>query len=183
MVQPRVGFAYMLDDKTIMRGGYGIYYLNVVGISSSDGFPVQTPAVTIARRRSQPDLRAGQPVPERHAGRAGLVARSRDEPRAHAQLLEHRTSSITPVHQFSMRLPAHAAVAHDVRSLLRRLAHRQLQNRWGGINEPSLALRDSCDPSKGGNPAICNELLPNPFFQVPGFGGTARFTQPDAVAL
>ena len=29
-----------------MRGGYGIYYLNVVGISASDGFGVQTPPVT-----------------------------------------------------------------------------------------------------------------------------------------
>ena len=55
---------------------------------------------------------------------------------------------------------------------------RALQNRWAGFNEPSLALRDRCDPSKGGNPGICNELLPNPFFQVPGFEGTARFTSP-----
>ena len=26
--------------------------------------------------------------------------------------------------------------------------------------------------------AFCNELLPNPFYQVPGFEGTTRFTSP-----
>ena len=122
MIQPRVGFAYMLDDKTIMRGGYGIYYLNVVGISSSDGFGVQTPPVTSLDGDRNADLRAGQSVPERRAGGAGLVARPGDEPRTHARLLEPglRESVRAPV---LVRLPAHAAVAHDVRSLLRRLAH------------------------------------------------------------
>src|SRR5437867_247651 len=52
------------------------------------------------------------------------------------------------------------------------------QNRWGGFNEPPVSLRDRCDPTKGGSVAFCNELLPNPFFQVPGFEGTSRFTSP-----
>ena len=26
LVQPRVGFAYSLDDRTVVRGGYGVYY-------------------------------------------------------------------------------------------------------------------------------------------------------------
>ena len=45
-IQPRVGFAYLLSDKTVLRGGYGLYYLNVVGISASNGFGIQTPLVT-----------------------------------------------------------------------------------------------------------------------------------------
>ncbi len=54
-----------------------------------------------------------------------------------------------------------------------------MQNRWGGFNEPSARrCAISCDPTKGGSPAFCNELLPNPFFGVPGFEGTTRFTSP-----
>ncbi len=45
-IQPRVGFAYLLGDKTVVRGGYGLYYVNVVGISASNGFGIQTPLIT-----------------------------------------------------------------------------------------------------------------------------------------
>ena len=31
-IQPRVGFAYQVNDKTVVRGGYGLYYINVVDI-------------------------------------------------------------------------------------------------------------------------------------------------------
>jgi hypothetical protein len=55
---------------------------------------------------------------------------------------------------------------------------RQQQNRWGGFNEPPLSLRDRCDITKGGIAAICDELLPNPFYGVSGFEGSARFTNP-----
>jgi hypothetical protein len=50
------------------------------------------------------------------------------------------------------------------------------QSSWGGFNEPPVSLRNQCDPTKGGSPAFCNALLPNPFYQVPGFEGTTRFT-------
>jgi hypothetical protein len=55
---------------------------------------------------------------------------------------------------------------------------RHLQNRWGGFNEPPAALRDECDESKGGRSEICDELLQNPFYQVAGFEGTARYSNP-----
>src|SRR5262249_41375728 len=62
---------------------------------------------------------------------------------------------------------------------------RQAQDQWGGFNEPPVSLRDSCDVTKSSArpgyatpAAYCDELVPNPFFQVPGFEGTSRFTNP-----
>ncbi|PYQ19314.1 MAG: hypothetical protein DMF79_12845 [Acidobacteria bacterium] len=55
---------------------------------------------------------------------------------------------------------------------------RKLQTRIGGINEPALSFRERCDVTRGGSRAFCDERLPNPFFGVPGFEGTARFTSP-----
>src|SRR5262249_1900180 len=52
--QPRVGFAYSIDDKTVLRGGYGRYYVNPVGAAGgapgypANGFSVQTPLVASA---------------------------------------------------------------------------------------------------------------------------------------
>ena len=34
------------SEKTVLRGGYGLYFVNVVGISASNGFGVQTPLIT-----------------------------------------------------------------------------------------------------------------------------------------
>src|SRR4029077_16108524 len=38
--------AYLLGEKTVVRGGYGLYYVNVVGFSASNGFAIQTPLIT-----------------------------------------------------------------------------------------------------------------------------------------
>ena len=51
-----------------------------------------------------------------------------------------------------------------------------VQNNWGGTNEPSAAFQRQCDVTLGGSRSFCDELLPNPFFGVAGFEGTARFT-------
>ena len=41
---PRIGFAYKLTDKMVMRGGYGISYMRSMGgVSGTDGFSTDTP--------------------------------------------------------------------------------------------------------------------------------------------
>jgi len=43
-------------------------------------------------------------------------------------------------------------------------------------NEPDLSFRKQCNPLEGGNPAYCDQLLPNPFYNLPEFAGTSRGT-------
>jgi len=43
--QPRLGLAYQVRDKWVLRGGYGLYYLGEDAIGSSNGFSRQTDAV------------------------------------------------------------------------------------------------------------------------------------------
>src|SRR5262249_9872178 len=46
-VQPRVGLAYQISDKVVMRGGWGRYYLNPSNnYIQSVGFSTTTPLVT-----------------------------------------------------------------------------------------------------------------------------------------
>ena len=178
MIQPRFGFAYMLDDKTIMRGGYGIYYLNVVGISASDGFSVQTPPVTSLDGDRTSTNALTNPFPSGILNAPGSSNGPVDEPRTESGLLEQRvreslrapvlgTASSACSPGASRSKPPTSARA---RRSCRTAGRASTSRRW------SCAIR--CDPSKGGNPGICNELLPNPFFQIPGFEGTSRFTSP-----
>jgi hypothetical protein len=40
---PRISFAYKLTDKLVARGGYGMFYLPLLGIGTLDGYSVTTP--------------------------------------------------------------------------------------------------------------------------------------------
>jgi hypothetical protein len=43
---PRIGFAFSLNDKTVLRGGYAVSYIPVIGSVFSDGYSNSTPWVT-----------------------------------------------------------------------------------------------------------------------------------------
>ena len=53
-----------------------------------------------------------------------------------------------------------------------------IEGNFGGFNEPSAAFQAQCDVTLGGSRSLCDQLVPNPFFGVPGFEGTTRFTNP-----
>ena len=52
LIMPRIGFAYSLTPKTVLRGGYGIFFdaLGVVNVNvNQTGFTQSTDLVPIAR--------------------------------------------------------------------------------------------------------------------------------------
>lgn len=176
-VQPRVGFAYLLNDDTVLRGGYGLYYVNVVSISASNGFLVSTPLITSLDGDRTSTYPLARPFSQ------GLIPPPGSSLGLQTFLGRNPTFSnpdfVNPyVHQFSLGLQRQLPWRTTLEIAYVGSRTRQEQNRWGGFNEPPVELRNRCDPTLGGRPAFCNELLPNPFFQVPGFEGTARFTSP-----
>ncbi len=44
-IQPRAGFAYSINDKMVLRGGYGLYYAYRGQLGSQNGFFVTTPYI------------------------------------------------------------------------------------------------------------------------------------------
>ncbi len=176
-LQPRVGFAYQVNDKTIARGGYGIYYVNAVSTATSNGFDAQTAPVTSLNGDRTPT-----------GALASVFGQGILQPPGSSRGLEtylgrnagfSNFDFVNPyVHQFSLGVQRSLPWSTSVELAYVGSRTRQAQNKWGGFNEPPVELRNRCDASQGGSPAFCNELLPNPFYQVPGFEGTSRFTSP-----
>lgn len=44
--QPRIGVAFQLDERTVLRGGYGIYYFPQAEFGGAAGFSISTPFVS-----------------------------------------------------------------------------------------------------------------------------------------
>ena len=176
-LQPRAGFSYMIDDRTILRGGYGLYFLNVTGTTTQNGYSISTPLITSndGDRTSTFPLSNpfSQGITDAPGSTLGLETFLGRNPSF------SNIDYLNPyVHQFSIGVQRQLPWRTSVEVSYVGSRTKQQQNSWGGFNEPSLALRDQCDVTKGGRAAFCNELLPNPFFGVAGFEGTNRFTSP-----
>jgi hypothetical protein len=176
-IQPRVGFAYMLNERTILRGGYGLYYINLVGISASNGFGIQTPLITSLDGDRTSTAPLSNPFSQGVANAPGSTLGlqtflGRDVG------FSNRSFNNPYVHQFSLGFQRALPWRTSMELTYVGSRTRQEQNQWGGYNEPSADFRNQCDPTKGGSIAFCEALLPNPFYQVAGFEGTTRFTSP-----
>ncbi len=188
-VQFRGGFAYQLFEKTVLRGGYGRYFLNPArdpfGISDSgittgvltQGFSIQTPLIGSNDDNRTPLNNLGNPFPQgvQQPPGSSLGPRTflgRDISYANPTFI------VPYVDQFSV------GVQHELPwSVVAEVSYagsrsRKQETEFRGINEPSRSLQDQCDVTQGGTRSVCDAQLPNPFFQVPGFEGTPRFTSP-----
>jgi hypothetical protein len=175
--QPRIGFAYSLNEKTVVRGGYGRYFVNPVGGPGypNNGFSIQTPFVSTSdgSRTPRPSALAN-PFPQGVLNPAGSSL-GLETFLGQGFSYSNPDFVVPKVDNFSLGIQRQLPwnIAAEVSYVGSRAYDAQSQ--FNGINEPSQSFRDKCDVTKGGNRAFCDELLPNPFVGVAGFSG-ARFT-------
>jgi hypothetical protein len=176
--QIRVGTAYSLNEKTVLRAGYGKYFLNPTGQGWTQGFSIQTPLNGSNDGNRTPTYALDNPFP------TGLLQPPGSSLGALTFLGRNDFGFSNPVyevpyvHQFSVGLQRELPWAVILEASYVGSRSFKQQDEYRGFNEPSRAFLDQCDVTKGGSAAFCNEQLPNPFYQVPGFEGTSRFTSP-----
>jgi hypothetical protein len=173
--QIRLGTAYQLNEHTVLRAGYGKYFLNPTGQGFQQGFSLQTPLIASDDGNRTPLYNLANPFPSgllqppgSSLGPLTFLGRG---------LSYSNPDFVVPyVHQFSVGLQRELPWGIVLEASYVGSRSRHQQDQFTGVNEPSRALQDLCDVTKGGDPAYCNAPLPNPFFGVPGFEGTGRFT-------
>jgi hypothetical protein len=175
-IQPRIGFAYLLKEKLVMRGGWGLYYVNPNNdYLQFNGFSVTTNIVNSLDGGKTPiEGIINNPFPNGILTPQGAAG-------GYSTFLGNgfnfvNTGFVVPyVHQFSLgfqyQLPWDSKI--EVSYVGNRTKNLQTTRPF---NEPDLAFRQKCNPLEGGNSSFCNEQLPNPFRGIEAFRGTTRFT-------
>jgi hypothetical protein len=182
--QFRVGTAYSLNDKTVLRAGYGKYFLNPTSQGNNAGFSLSTGVISSLDGGRTPTYVLSNPWPDGIQTPPG----SADGPLTFLGrgLTFSNPDFVVPnVHHVSVgvqrelpwRISLEATYAGS-RSYDLELNGANTQNSFGAYNEPSAAFQAQCDVTLGGSRTFCDQLLPNPFFGVAGFEGTTRFTNP-----
>jgi hypothetical protein len=160
-IQPRVGAAFQLNDKTVLRGGYGLFYMAPVSRGFTNGFSIQTPYVASLDAGRTPANTVSNPFPDGVLQPAGAS-------RGLATFLGQGPSFSdvgfrTPyVHQvsfgFQRQLPMNMSL--DVSYVGSRTRGAAVNKPYNEISAESMALGN---PDLGGNPNYLNQRVPNPF--------------------
>jgi hypothetical protein len=175
-IQPRIGFAYLLKEKLVVRGGWGLYYVNPNNdYLQFNGFSVTTNIVnSLDGGRTPIEGIINNPFPNGILTPQGAAG-------GNSTFLGSGFNFVGPnfevpyVHQFSIgfqyQLPWDSRI--EVSYVGNRTKNLQTTRPF---NEPDLAFRQKCNPLEGGSPSFCNDQLPNPFKGIEAFRGTTRFT-------
>jgi carboxypeptidase family protein len=160
-LQPRLGAAYQLTPKTVIRGGWGISYISTVSTGSSFGFSQTTPFVASVDANRTPATYLSNPFPNgilRPSGASAGLATSVGQSLTYSD----PSGDFGYVHSFSFgiqqQLPAQLVIEASYvgsRTVGVPVLH--------GINELSPANIALGDVTKGGTPGYLNQQVPNPF--------------------
>ena len=180
--QFRTGMAYSLNSKTVFRAGWGKYFLNPTSQSFNAGFAIQNQIVASNDGGRTPTYVLGNPWPNGIQDPPGsslgpLTFLGRNPSFSNPDFI------VPNVHQFSIGIERElpARISLDVTYAGSR--SHDIEGNFGGYNEPSAAYQAQCDVTKGGSRTLCDQQVTNPFFEVPGFEGTNRFTSPTLSAF
>jgi hypothetical protein len=175
--QFRVGGVYSLNDKTVVRAGYGKYFLNPTSQGNNAGFFFPSNIITSNDGGRTPTYLLSNPWP------TGIQAAPGSSLGPETFLGRGPNFSnpdfIVPnVHQFSAGVMRELPGNMSLEMTYAGSRSYDLEAGFGAVNEPSAAFQAQCDVTLGGSRSFCDQLLPNPFYQVRGFEGTTRFSNP-----
>jgi hypothetical protein len=175
--QFRIGTAYSINDKTVLRAGWGKYFLNPTGQGFNNGFSQSTSLIASTDGNRTPTYALSNPFPNGIQAPPGssqgpLTFLGRGPGFSNPNFI------IPNVHQFSIGIQRELPWRISLDATYAGSRSYDIEGNFGGYNEPSAAFQAQCDVTLGGSRSFCDQLLPNPFFNVPGFEGTTRFTNP-----
>jgi hypothetical protein len=173
--QGRVGLAYSLNNKTVLRAGYGKYFLNPTSQGNNAGFAQSTNLIASTDGNRNPTYLLSNPFPN------GIQTPPGSSLGAETFLGRGLTYSnpdfkVPYVHQFSAGVQRELPWHINLEMTYAGSRSYDLEAGFNAINEPSAAFQATCDVTKGGDRVNCDQLIPNPYFNVRGFEGTTRFT-------
>ena len=172
--QVRVGTAYSLNEKTVLRAGYGKYFLNPTGQGNNSGFSQATDLIASTDGNRTPTYALSNPWPNgiqtppgSSLGPETFLGRSPN--------FSYPDFVAPNVHQFSV------GVQRELpwRVFSRRPMREAAAMTWKPVSTPTTNRRRRSRRSgrhPGGSRSFCDDPVPNPFFGVAGFEGTTRFT-------
>jgi hypothetical protein len=174
-IQPRVGFAYSLDNKTVLRGGAGEFFQNPLPGANTLGWKGVTNYTGTLDGGMTPRMNLANPFPTiiqptgSSLGMLTGLGMGLSYSNPHYQ--------VPNVWQFSFGVQRQL----DKNSTLEvsYVGNQSHNNNTGdNINVQSSAFISRCNIATGGNPGICTTQVPNPFYNVPAFKGTTYYSAP-----
>lgn len=175
-VQPRVGAAFKLNDQTVLRGGWGRFYVN----PSNDYFQTNGFSQTINLDTSLDDQRTSIANVMNNPAPNGIPAPPGNS-LGDQTYLGRAFNFVNP----NFRLPYVDHFSFGVQRQLpfdSKLEVSYVGSRGGDvqsnkpINNYPAALRDSCNPLTGGKVNNCSDLVANPFYHLAPFINTSLYS-------
>lgn len=178
--QPRAGAAYQVNSKLVLRGGFGVYYVNPNNtLLLPTNFSLNTPLVpSLDENRTSVSNLINNPFPVvqtppgASTGLLSLAGRGFN--------FNNTGFRLPRSHQFSfgfqLELPMRSMI--DVSYVGNRGYNYQSFDDETRLNRNvnTLENRRLCNPLEGGSVAFCDQGLPNPFRGIEAFRGTGAFT-------
>ena len=169
-VAPRGGIAWSVTDKQVIRGGYGFFWVPTVGPSiPARGYSASSPFVASVDGGNTPIGVVANPFP---AGISQPIGNSQGRVTGVGTDISFSDPNAKPgyVHQFSADWQKEF-VGGNVISF-GYMGSRSERLGLGSTSDTSLNI-NQLDPQYQALGAALNQSVPNPFFGIPEFAGTA----------
>ena len=185
-VQPRVGFAYAIDDRTVVRGGIGEMFRNPIPGGNQYGWSANTSYVGSTNGDRTPLMNLSNPFPtivQPTGSSLGALTGLGQSP--YFINPSYKTPGFWS-YSFGFQ---HQFLKADTLEISFVGSHSYNQDSSDNINHWSTASQTACNIEMGGNRHLCDDQsnwVTNPFYHVAAFQGTGLYSsqtiQPQSLA-